>query len=144
MLDDFRRESPDPMVYLPWVSLSPAYVVTSARADQLAPEARTLINEVVPESPMFRFVQQLEVDRAVNRELPQTDRNMQRPVPFTSLRQRISNACRASIAGFTHSRAFAGTASRARARSSSVHKINSSYPMAARTRRQSAFAVKGF
>ncbi|MGH7555791.1 MAG: ADOP family duplicated permease, partial [Longimicrobiales bacterium] len=54
LLDDFRRESPEPMVYLPGVSLSPAYVVRSARADQLAPEVRAIIRDVVPESPMYR------------------------------------------------------------------------------------------
>src|SRR5690606_16406041 len=37
LLDDFRRP-PEPMVYLPGVSLSPAYVMKSARADRLAPE----------------------------------------------------------------------------------------------------------
>ncbi|MQA92058.1 MAG: FtsX-like permease family protein [Gemmatimonas sp.] len=54
MLDDFRTESADPMVYLPGVSLSPAYVVKSPRANQLAPEVRALIREVIPESPMYR------------------------------------------------------------------------------------------
>jgi ABC-type antimicrobial peptide transport system permease subunit len=52
-LDDLR-ESADPMVYLPGVSTSPAYVLRSVRADQLAPEVRALIREVVPESPMYR------------------------------------------------------------------------------------------
>ncbi|HEX7089142.1 MAG TPA: ABC transporter permease [Longimicrobiales bacterium] len=54
LLDDFRRTSPEPMVYLPAVSLSPAYVVKSARADRLAPEIRAIIREVIPESPMYR------------------------------------------------------------------------------------------
>ena len=54
LLDDFRRESPEPMVYLPGVSLSPAYVLKSARADQLAPEVRAIVREVIPESPMYR------------------------------------------------------------------------------------------
>ncbi len=53
-LDDLRRESPEPMVYLPGVSLSPAYVVKSSRAEQLAPEIRAIIREVIPESPMYR------------------------------------------------------------------------------------------
>ena len=48
------REPPQPMVYLPGVSLSPAYVVKSARADELAPDVRAIINEVIPESPMYR------------------------------------------------------------------------------------------
>jgi putative ABC transport system permease protein len=54
LLDDFRRQSPQPMVYLPGVSLSPAYVIKSARADQLAPEVRAVIRELIPESPMYR------------------------------------------------------------------------------------------
>jgi predicted permease len=54
LLDDFRRESPEPMVYLPRVVGSPAYVVKSARAAALGPEVRALIREVVPESPMYR------------------------------------------------------------------------------------------
>jgi predicted permease len=54
LLDDFRRESPEPMVYLPAVSLSPAYVLKSARAGQLAPEVREIVREVIPESPMYR------------------------------------------------------------------------------------------
>ncbi len=54
-VDDLRRESPEPMVYLPGVSTSPAYVLKSARADQLAPEVRAIIREVAPESPMYRI-----------------------------------------------------------------------------------------
>lgn len=54
LLDNFRRESPEPMVYLPAVSLSPAFVLRSARADQLANEVRAIIREVIPESPMYR------------------------------------------------------------------------------------------
>ena len=53
-VDDLRRQSPEPMVYLPGVSTSPAYVVKSARADQLAPEVRAVVREVVPQSPMYR------------------------------------------------------------------------------------------
>ncbi len=54
LLDDFRRESPEPMVYLARVIGSPAYVVRSERAAVLGPEVRALIREVVPESPMYR------------------------------------------------------------------------------------------
>jgi predicted permease len=54
LLDDFRRESAEPMVYLPAANPSPAYVVKSARADQLAPEIRAIIRELIPESPMYR------------------------------------------------------------------------------------------
>ncbi len=52
-IHDFR-EPPQPMVYLPAVSLSPAYVVKSARAEGLAPDVRAIINEMIPESPMYR------------------------------------------------------------------------------------------
>jgi predicted permease len=66
LLDDFRRESPEPMVYLPAVSLSPAYVVKSARADRLAPEIRAIIHELMPESPMYRvFTMQSLADRTM-------------------------------------------------------------------------------
>ena len=43
------------MVYLPGASTSPAYVMKSARADQLAPEVRAVIREMVPNSPMYRI-----------------------------------------------------------------------------------------
>ena len=55
LVDDLRRKSPEPMVYLPGASTSPAYVMKSARADQLAPEVRAIIREVVPNSPMYRI-----------------------------------------------------------------------------------------
>jgi predicted permease len=54
LVDDLRRASPDPMVYLPGASTSPAYVMRSARADQLAPEVRAVIREMIPTSPMYR------------------------------------------------------------------------------------------
>jgi predicted permease len=53
-VDDLRRPTPDAMVYLPGVSASPAYVIKSARADQLGPEVRAVIREVAPLSPMYR------------------------------------------------------------------------------------------
>jgi putative ABC transport system permease protein len=55
LVDDLRRKSPEPMVYLPGASTSPAYVMKSARANQLAPEVRAIIREVVPHSPMYRI-----------------------------------------------------------------------------------------
>jgi putative ABC transport system permease protein len=55
LVDDLRRESPEPMVYLPGVSTSPAYVMKSNRANQLAPEVRAIIREVAPTSPMYRI-----------------------------------------------------------------------------------------
>jgi putative ABC transport system permease protein len=54
-VDDLRRQTPEPMVYLPGVSTSPAYVLKSARADQLAPDVRAIIREVAPQSPMYRI-----------------------------------------------------------------------------------------
>jgi predicted permease len=55
LIDDLRRTSPEPMVYLPAVSPSPAYVMKSSRADHLAPEVRAIIREVAPQSPMYRI-----------------------------------------------------------------------------------------
>ena len=55
LVDDLRRKSPEPMVYLPAVSASPAYVMKSTRADQLEPEVRAIIREVIPTSPMYRI-----------------------------------------------------------------------------------------
>lgn len=54
LVDDLRRKSPEPMVYLPAVSSSPAYVMKSIRADQLEPEVRAIIRDVIPTSPMYR------------------------------------------------------------------------------------------
>jgi predicted permease len=55
LVDDLRRTSPEPMVYLPGASTSPAYVMKSARAEQLAPEVRAIIQELIPNSPMYRI-----------------------------------------------------------------------------------------
>ncbi len=55
LIDDLRRTTPEPMVYLPAVSGSPAYVIKSTRADQLEPEVRAIIREVLPNSPMYRI-----------------------------------------------------------------------------------------
>jgi predicted permease len=54
-VDDLRRKSPDPMVYLPAVSASPAYVIRSPRAELLEPEVRAIIRDVIPTSPMYRI-----------------------------------------------------------------------------------------
>ena len=43
------------MIYLPGVSPSPAYVLKSSRADQLEPDVRAVIREMIPESPMYRI-----------------------------------------------------------------------------------------
>src|SRR5688572_22662481 len=55
LVDDLRRKSAEPMVYLPAVSPSPAYVMKSARADRLEPEVRAVIRDVIPTSPMYRI-----------------------------------------------------------------------------------------
>jgi ABC-type antimicrobial peptide transport system permease subunit len=58
--NDFREAS-EPMVYHGlvgsppdmWTIVSPAYVVRSARAAELAPEIREMIREVAPAAPMY-------------------------------------------------------------------------------------------
>lgn len=55
LIDDLRRRTPEPMVYLPAVAGSPAYVMKSVRADRLEPEVRAVIRDVIPESPMYRI-----------------------------------------------------------------------------------------
>jgi predicted permease len=65
-VDDLRRQAPDPMVYLPGAGTSPAYVVKSARAEQLAPEVRAIVRDVAPQSPMYRvFTMKNLSDRAM-------------------------------------------------------------------------------
>jgi predicted permease len=55
LIDDLRRTSPEPTVYLPAVSGSPAYVMKSKRAELLEPEVRAIIRDVIPTSPMYRI-----------------------------------------------------------------------------------------
>jgi predicted permease len=55
LVDDLRRTSAEPMVYLPAVSASPAYVIKSSRANQLEAEVRAIIREEIPTSPMYRI-----------------------------------------------------------------------------------------
>jgi predicted permease len=55
LIDDLRRTKPEPMVYLPAVSASPAYVMKSTRAEQLEPDVRSIIRDVIPTSPMYRI-----------------------------------------------------------------------------------------
>ena len=65
-VDDLRRQTPEPMVYLPAVSGSPAYVVKSPRAEQLAGEIRAVVREMAPQSPMYRvFTMQGLADRSM-------------------------------------------------------------------------------
>jgi putative ABC transport system permease protein len=55
LIDDLRRKTAEPMVYLPAVSGSPAYVMRSARAELLEPEVRAIVREMIPASPMYRI-----------------------------------------------------------------------------------------
>jgi putative ABC transport system permease protein len=68
--------TPEPLIYLPLLGpdpassamlSSPAYVIKTARADQIAGEVRALIHEVAPEAPMYRqyTMQQLVDDSMV-------------------------------------------------------------------------------
>jgi putative ABC transport system permease protein len=59
---DFRQP-PEPMVYFPLVGpdttsspamSSPAYVLKTNRAEEIAPEVRALVREVAPTAPMYR------------------------------------------------------------------------------------------
>jgi putative ABC transport system permease protein len=54
IIDDLR-ESPEPMVYIPAVSASPAYVVKSLRADTLEADVRQVVRDVIPTSPLYRI-----------------------------------------------------------------------------------------
>lgn len=54
IIDDLR-DAPEPMVYIPAVSASPAYVVKSSRADSLEADVRRIVREVIPTSPMYRI-----------------------------------------------------------------------------------------
>ena len=59
--NDFRG-LPDPLLYLPlvgptptsWALSSPAYVVKTARAEEVGPEIRALAREIAPSAPMYR------------------------------------------------------------------------------------------
>jgi predicted permease len=61
-LADFREPSPEPMLYVPMVGPSPqtwsvgtpAYVVKTPRAEEIAPEIRELVRDFAPEAPMYR------------------------------------------------------------------------------------------
>ena len=56
------RDEPQPLLYLPmtgqepglWALSSPAYVVKTERAEQIAPEIRSFIRELAPGAPMYR------------------------------------------------------------------------------------------
>ncbi|HVQ43091.1 MAG TPA: ABC transporter permease [Vicinamibacterales bacterium] len=61
MQDNFR-EPPNPLVYYPlagpeprsWVISSPAYVIKTARAEEIATDVRAIVRQVAPEAPMYR------------------------------------------------------------------------------------------
>jgi len=71
VMQDGFRETPDPLVYFSLVGAdsgsravsSPAYVVKTARAEQIAPEVRALAREVAPEAPMYRVYTMEELAR---------------------------------------------------------------------------------
>lgn len=56
------RDTPQPLVYFPmvgptpgsWRLSSPAYVIKTPRAEQIAPEVLALVREIAPEAPMYR------------------------------------------------------------------------------------------
>ncbi len=56
--DDFRG-APEPLVYLPLSAIrpisSPAYVLKTPRAREIAPEVLALVREVAPTAPMYRI-----------------------------------------------------------------------------------------
>ena len=61
MQNDFRTK-PDPLVYLPlvgpkpnsWIISSPAFVISTQRAEVIGPEVRALVRQVAPSAPMYR------------------------------------------------------------------------------------------
>ena len=76
ILEDFRDQVAEPLIYLPlvgptaqtWGVGTPAYVVRSPRAEQLAPRVRALVQEVAPGAPMYRvFTMKQLADRSMAR-----------------------------------------------------------------------------
>jgi hypothetical protein len=74
ILADFREQKAEPLIYLPlvgptasaWGVGTPAYVVSSPRAERLAPEIRALIQEIAPGAPMYRvFTMEQLADRSM-------------------------------------------------------------------------------
>jgi ABC-type antimicrobial peptide transport system permease subunit len=62
-MQDSFRQAPEPMVYFPLVGQtpessrvvsSPAFVVKTSRADEIAPEVLALVREIAPDAPMYR------------------------------------------------------------------------------------------
>jgi len=74
ILADFREQTPEPLLYLPLVGASPqawgvstpAYVVSSPLAGNLAPQIRALVQEIAPGAPMYRvFTMEQLADRSM-------------------------------------------------------------------------------
>ena len=73
-LQNFRQQTPDPLIYFPpvgpeprsWAVGTPAYVVRSTRMDTITAEVRAVLREYVPEAPMYRvFTMTQLADRAM-------------------------------------------------------------------------------
>jgi predicted permease len=62
MQDNFRTKA-NPLIYSPlvgpqpdnWVISSPAFVIKTSRAENIAPDVRAVVREVAPEAPMYRI-----------------------------------------------------------------------------------------
>ena len=76
ILEDYRQQTPEPMLYLPlvgptaqsWGVGTPAYVVASPLADRLAPQIRALVQEIAPGAPVYReFTMEQLADRSMAR-----------------------------------------------------------------------------
>jgi predicted permease len=60
---DTFREPPNPLVYYPlvgpqprsWMITSPAYVMKTPRAEEIASDVRAIVRQVAPEAPMYRI-----------------------------------------------------------------------------------------
>jgi predicted permease len=63
------RDTPEAVVYFPligpkptsWMISSPAYVLKTPRAEQIAPEVLALVRQVAPEAPMYRVYTMAEL-----------------------------------------------------------------------------------
>jgi len=73
-LQNFRQQTPDPMIYFPmvgpeprsWAVGTPAYVVKTPRMDSIASDVRAVLREYAPEAPMYRvFTMTQLADRAM-------------------------------------------------------------------------------
>jgi ABC-type lipoprotein release transport system permease subunit len=76
ILEDYRQQTPEPMLYLPlvgptaqaWGVGTPAYVVSSPLAGRLGPQIRALVQEIAPGAPVYReFTMEQLADRSMAR-----------------------------------------------------------------------------